>query len=165
METRPKLILDLSPTDKLIEIAGWTTLAILWLFTLIIYGNLPEIIPTHFDASGQTNDQGPKMTIMFLPVIVTLAFLGLTVLNQYPHIFNYPTNITSNNASRQYQNATSMIRILKLILPLVGCFIILMISLTVAGKAEGLRVLLLPLVLGLVLIPVTYFIVKAIKLK
>ncbi len=165
MEIRPKLKPELSAADKIFEISGWAALAILWVLTSFIYSNLPEIIPIHFDASGQANDHENKLAIMFLPVIVTLVFIGLTVLNQYPHIFNYPTKITPENAIRQYRNATSMIRFLKFILSIVGCLIILMISLTVAGKSGGISVWLQPLILGLILIPLSFFIVKAIRIK
>ena len=165
MKIRPKLKPELSTPDKILEISGWATLAFLWVFTLFIYSNLPEIIPIHFDASGQANVYENKLNIMFLPVIVTLVFIGLTVLNQYPHIFNYPTRITPENAIRQYRNATGMIRFLKFIIPIIGCLVILMITLTVADKSAGISVWLQPLILGLILIPMAYFTVKAFRIK
>jgi uncharacterized membrane protein len=63
METRPKLNLELEITDKLIDMAGWVGLVFLWGLTITVYSKLPDIIPTHFDLSGQPNAHGSKMAI------------------------------------------------------------------------------------------------------
>jgi uncharacterized membrane protein len=59
-----------------LEMAGWIGLASLWIITLFSYANLPEIIPVHFNLSGQVNDHGSKFVLFFLPVIRTLLLLG-----------------------------------------------------------------------------------------
>ncbi len=80
METRPKLNLELLTTDKLLEVVGWFSLVFLWVLTLTIYSILPEIIPVHFNLSGQPNDYGSKMSILFLPFNRNLADQFGTIL-------------------------------------------------------------------------------------
>lgn len=41
-------------------------------------------------------------------------YLFLTILNRYPHKFNYPFNITEQNAVAQYRIARLMVQTLKL---------------------------------------------------
>ena len=77
---------------------------------------MPATIPTHYNGAGQADGFGGKITILTLPLIATVLFVGMTFLNKYPHIFNYPTNITQDNVLRQYTNATRLIRYLKLII-------------------------------------------------
>jgi len=165
MSTRPTPEIQTSQFDKLIELLGWVCLILLWVITIISYARLPEIIPTHFNASGQADDEGSKMILFFLPVIATLIFVVLTVLNQYPHIFNYPVAITADNAQKQYNNAVRMIKVLKL--SIVATFSILVLLISTAGSSGNgsLGIWFLPVVLGMILIPLGYFIYKAVKEK
>ncbi|MBK9982143.1 MAG: DUF1648 domain-containing protein [Saprospiraceae bacterium] len=74
MQTRPYLKPELSTSDKMIEAAGWLCLVCLWIISLEGYDDLPEIIPTHFNASMEVNDYGSKMTMLVLPVILPSPF-------------------------------------------------------------------------------------------
>jgi uncharacterized membrane protein len=163
MEKRPFLKVELSTSDKMIELAGWFCLACLWIICLAAYDELPEIIPTHFNISMEVNDYGSKMTILFLPVIATLAFLGLTELNRHPHIFNFPVKITSENALYQYTNATRMLRCLKLIIAFVSGLAVLLIYQAASGKTEWMGSWLMMVVLGVIILPLIYFIIKALN--
>ena len=160
---RPKIKLIPTTADKLVDILGWIILLALWALTITNYSSLPDTIPTHFNAAGEADGFGSKVTILSLPVIATLLFIGLTVLNRYPHIFNYPTSITQDNALRQYTLATRMLRYLKLVLVLVFGGIELMTIQHATGKAAGLGVWFLPLTLVLVFIPLIYFVVKSVQ--
>src|SRR5690349_21517945 len=113
MNTRPRIKINLNRFDKRLEMAGLILLALMWGLAIINYLRSPETVPIHFDSSGNPNGYGSKLTLLFLPLIPTILYLGLTQLNKYPHVFNYMTQITAENAERQYTIATRMIRILK----------------------------------------------------
>ncbi|MEI6090122.1 MAG: DUF1648 domain-containing protein [bacterium] len=163
MGTRPRIKLELTNYDRLFETLGWSILLTLWIFTVTNYYNLPETIPTHFNGAGHIDSFGSKFTIFLLPIIGTILFIGMTLLNNFPHIFNYPTNITADNALEQYTNATKLIRYLKLILVVIFTIITYMIIRTTKGLSDGLGVWFLPLTLGLIFIPVIYYTIKSIK--
>ncbi len=165
MPQRPKVEITLTKRDRFIDKAGWICLAALWAMTIFAYGNLPETIPTHFGAGGEADDHGSKMTLFFLPVFGALSYIGLTVLNFYPHIFNYPTAITAENAQRQYTNATRMIRYMKFAIVFVMLLIVFMTYNAVITGSGRLGSSFLPLFIVAVLIPLVYFTVKAIKGK
>ncbi|MEJ7680836.1 MAG: DUF1648 domain-containing protein [Segetibacter sp.] len=165
METRPRIKIELSQTDKLIEFLGWLTLLLLVGLTLYSYSNLPDTIPIHFNGSGQVDNYGSKSTIISLPVIGTVLFIGLTMLNKYPHIFNYPVNITADNAFKQYTTATRIIRCLKFSIALIFTSIVFMTYTTATGKTSGLGTWFLPLTLGLIFIPQTFLLFKSFKAK
>ncbi len=164
METeRPKINLIPSTSDKIVEVLGWIILLVLWGWTITHYSSLPGTIPTHFNATGQADGFGSKATILSLPVIASLLFIGLTVLNRYPHIFNYPCPVTQDNALRLYTLATRMLRYLKLVLLLVFGGIEFMTIQNATGKEAGLGAWFLPLTLVLVFLPLIYFVVKSFK--
>lgn len=165
MSQRPKLHIPLTAPDKIIEVSGWICLAALWVMTLFAYGNLPEIIPTHFGAGGTVDDYGSKMTLFFLPVIGTLLFIGLTVLNNYPHIFNYPADITPENALSQYTNATRMIRMIKFSITFIALVTVYMIYNAVITGSGRLGSAFVPILVIVLVIPLAYFLIKAIRGK
>jgi uncharacterized membrane protein len=121
MNKRPRIKLQLNQTDKVLEIIGWISVFGIWALPLINYFDLPEIIPIHFNGAGKADRFGNKTHIFVLPIISTLLFIGLTILNKRPHVFNYPGQITKENAVHQYTYATRMMRVLKLVIVLWTC--------------------------------------------
>jgi len=162
-EQRPRIKLGWGVTDKFLETTGWVAILLIWIFVSINYTSMPATIPVHYNANGQADSFGKKSNILLLTAITTVFFVGLTVLNRFPHIFNYPTPINSQNARRQYTNATRMIRYLKLILVLIfGSIILLTIQYT-KGKSEGLGIWFLSLMSVLIYIPLFYFIARSLR--
>jgi hypothetical protein len=47
----------------------------------------------------------------------------LSILNKFPHIFNYPIKVTDENALQLYLKATRMLRVIKLIVVLLFSWI------------------------------------------
>lgn len=163
MEKRPRITLKLTTIDILLEIIGWSLLAFLWFLTLSEYSRLPQTIATHFNSSGKIDDYGNKDTIFLLPIITTVMFVGLTILNRFPHLFNYATEITEENAERQYKNATKLLRFLKLSIVLIFTFIAYRTQEIAKGNAVDLGKWFLPVAIALVQIPLFYFLIQSFK--
>lgn len=148
-------------TDKVIELIGWLLLLTIWVLTITSYSNLPDTIPMHYNAAGQIDGFGKKVQILTLPFVATVFFVGMIILNRFPHIFNYPTRINKDNALRQYTIMTRMTRYLKL----AFVFIFGLLTCKTIQNSDGLGRWFLPLTMGLLLIPMTYFIIKSLKAK
>lgn len=165
MENRPKVELELTSFDKTIEIAGWISFVALWLYVLTNYSGLPAQIPSHFNAMGKIDDYSSKSIIIILPIIGSIIFIGLTILNKFPHLFNFPVQLTESNIKQQYTLATRMLRILKLAILLIFGTIAYVTIQSVSTKSDGPGVILLPVILLSVFIPIGYFIFKMIKTR
>lgn len=163
MKTRPKIKLQLSPLDKTLETSGKCIIILLWIFTVIAFFKMPDTIPIHFNASGQADNYGNKVTIFILPIIVTLIFIGLTILNHYPYIFNYLTEITEANAAYQYSIATRIIRFFKLLIAIIFTIIVLVTFLTSMHIINGVGSWFLPLMIVVFFIPALYSIAISFK--
>jgi uncharacterized membrane protein len=159
MNERPKFKIQPTPTDKILEILGWASLLAIWVLILSSYANLPDIIPIHYNAAGQADSFGEKGNILTLPILATVLFIGLTILNKFPHVFNYPTKITADNAVGNYTNATRLIRYLKFIIVIIFGLIVW----KTIRNTNGLGAWFLPLTVGLIFIPMTYFVKKSFK--
>lgn len=112
---RPIIKLQLSLFDKIIEGIGFGLLIMLWLCVYVQYAGLPESIPIHFNFSGAADSFGHRSDIYSLPMLATALYILLTVVNNFPHYFNYLTPITPENAHRQYIIATRLLRYLKVL--------------------------------------------------
>jgi len=163
MEKRPGIKLKPTLGDIILELIGYLSLFTLWYLIAINYYKLPETIPAHYNAAGNADSFGGKETIFALPIIATILFIGMTILNRFPHIFNYPVKITEENAFRQYSNANRMLRYLKFIIVVIFGVITFKTIPNSAGTSDGLGEWFLPLILGFIFIPVIYYVVQAFR--
>lgn len=159
MKYRHKIKLKLTIVDKAIEVLGWLCLAGIWLGTIIYYPELPEQIPTHYSLAGEADRFNSKTYLLFLPMLASILAIGLTILNRFPHRFNYPAIITPHNAEVQYTNATRMIRFLKLSITLAFGLILFEMLPFIEGDINSLGTWSLPLIFIIILAPIVYFIV------
>ncbi|MCF8238392.1 MAG: DUF1648 domain-containing protein [Saprospiraceae bacterium] len=82
-----------------------------WLFSM--FDLLPETIPIHFNAAGEANGWGKKMTIWLLPLIAVFSVgMLLSVPSFNSKYINYPVAITTENRERQRQLMILFIRLL-----------------------------------------------------
>jgi len=165
MEDRPVIKIYATLTDKVLEAMAIILLALLWALLVFGYKNLPETIPIHFNGMGDPDGYGDKNTLFLLPVIGTCLYFILTVLNTKPHIFNYPVDITPENAEKQYRISVRMMRAIKVSVLLVFCTIEYGSYRVALGKQEGLGSYFIIFVLAVIFIPMLYFILKAFRDK
>ncbi|MCC5946437.1 MAG: DUF1648 domain-containing protein [Bernardetiaceae bacterium] len=165
MDNRPKIKLELTTIDKTLELLGWLAIIAIWVLAISNFAKLPDTIPIHYNSVGEADGFGDKTNILILPIIATILFVAMTILNKFPHVFNYPTEITRDNALSQYTNATRIIRYLKFLIVVSFAFIVFKTIQSANGEATELGVWFLPLFIGLIFIPLTYFILKSLKAK
>ena len=165
MEANPKLKLKLTILDYLIEILGLLLFSSTWIFIISIYNCLPDIIPIHYNAFGTADNFGKKWMILSLPIVSTVLFIGLTLLNYFPESFNYPTKINEDNALIQYTYATRLIRYLKLVIVFIFGILLYQTTRYPLNQNDGLGIWFLPLFLGLIFIPLIFYVLKSVKSK
>lgn len=163
--TRPGIKIEQTVADKTVEIIGWFALLTIWVLVISSYSNLPDTIPTHYNDVGKADGYGSKTNILILQLIATILFVGMTIINKFPYIFNYPAKITVENALRQYTSATRMLRYMKLILVMLFGLIVFKTIQGANGQSFGLGVWFLPMTIGLIFIPLIYFITKLFRTK
>jgi uncharacterized membrane protein len=150
---RPRLKIPLKPIDVWMELFSLFLLVTITGYAIISFDSLPDVIPTHFNGKGVPDAFGDK-TSLFSPIILlTLLFAGLTLLNRFPHLFNYMGKITKENALHQYTLATRMVRLLKLSVLLIFGFITYSQIQTATSNTSTLGGWVLPFVLITIFAP------------
>ncbi len=153
----------MSTGDRLLENLGWLIVLLMWIFLFLNYSKMPDTIPTHYDAAGNPDDFGSKLSFLFIPIMGSVLFVGLTILNGFPHIFNYPFKISEANKEKQYRLATRMIRMLKLSIVIVFSLLMNMVYRTAFLEQSKLNIWFMPLSLALIFIPIIVYFVQAYK--
>ena len=159
--SRPVIPLQLSVLDKFLEAASLVLLVYLIAMTLVIYYRLPEEIPVHFNAAGEVNRYGNKSTILIFAVIAPFLYVIFTVLNKYPHKFNYPVHITPGNALKQYIYVTRFLRAMKTSILFFFILLVHVIYKAVQSQNGALNPLLLPALMALIFIPIVIYFIYA----
>ena len=99
---RPVISLGLSPVLVAVELLAAIAILLAVLLIVQFWAVLPDRIPVHFGLEGLADAWGDKLTIWIVPAVAAIIFAVLTAVSRYPHTFNYPVPITSENARRQY---------------------------------------------------------------
>lgn len=110
---RPRLRLPLTSGEWLLEGVALLLLLALFAVTYHYLPLLPPTIPTHFNGAGQADATGPKASYPSVAYIGLAMFSVLTLLEGFPHIYNYAVPITEENAARQYRLARNLLRVMK----------------------------------------------------
>lgn len=111
---RPKLVVPVTRLER-----GLNGITLLILMGTIVYifmqwTYLPSHMPIHFNAKGEADGWGSRRVLLIIPAFSLLLYIGLAKLARYPHLYNYPIEITEQNAESQYVMARQLICWMKL---------------------------------------------------
>ena len=160
---KPRIKIELDISDWIIEIIGATFLVLMIWFPLYYFHELPDTIPIHFNASGEADGFSKKNTLWILPVIGLVMYIGMFFLNKFPHIFNYPKEITEENAERQYRIATKLIRTINMLIAVSFFYIGHRTIQTALNEQDGLGTFFLPIFLLTIFGTIGIYMYQALK--
>lgn len=106
---RPRIKVSNTNFDKFLITLSTIILILQWIYVVKAMYTLPNIIPTHFGFSGIPDSFGSKFTLLALPIILTIFYISFCLISKIPQFYNYPVEITKENAERQYKNSRTMI--------------------------------------------------------
>lgn len=161
---RPKLKLKITRLELILNGIGMTALIGSLIYLLTVWPTLPGEVPAHYNGVGEVDRWGSKWEMITLPMVGLLMLIGMTILERYPHLYNY-TNVTKENVRAQYLNGRMMVNVLKNVM--VGIFAYLnWKNVKIAlGYQDSLGLWFLPIFLVLCFGSIAYFIVKSFRLS
>lgn len=111
---RPELHIRWNKLDYVFEIITLIGVTVIWGITFWFdYADTYQLIPTHYDIQGNATSYDDGSSLFFNSIFVTASYLLLSWLAKYPHKFNYPSDITSENAYNAYKAGARLVRSLK----------------------------------------------------
>lgn len=164
MQKRPKLNLKITPLELILN--GVTLVLFIgsMVYLLFVWQSLPSEVPAHYNALGEVDRWGSKWEMLILPIIATVLWIGMTILEKYPHVYNY-INLTEDNVRNQYLNVRLMVNVLKNIITLVFVYLNWKDVQVALDNEHGLSVWFMPIFLTLLFVPIVYFIIRSVRIK
>jgi uncharacterized membrane protein len=162
---RPRLHVQPTPTDRVVETAALAGLGFLVVVTALYWPTIPDKIPTHFGLTGKVDAWGPKTTLLALAAIGAVMYAVLGIVSRFPHTFNYPVPITEQNAERQYRIALSAMRWIKMECVWMFAYLNWQTIQVALGRAKGLDIAFAPVALAAILVTCIILIVRSYRAR
>ncbi len=93
------------------------------LFLAAGWEQIPSEIPGHYNFAGEADSMTGKGSLILLLVLSWLMYLGISILEQFPQIWNTGVKITEQNQASVYRTLYHMVVCLKLSLVLIFSFL------------------------------------------
>lgn len=106
---RPARTYVTDPVTRAIRILALLVTAAIAGWLLLQYPALPQVVPTHFDASGTADAWGDKSNVLLLIAVFLALSVGIAWLSTKPRVFNYPMRVTPSNAQPVYREGERML--------------------------------------------------------
>lgn len=124
---------------------------------------LPERIPVHFGLAGNPNGWGGKSMLLLLVATTVAISVILTVAESYQRLINVPLNVDRDSPEVR-RLLRSMVIAMKAVITVSFVWIVDLTMRTAVGEANGLGRAFAPLFLGWMIAPITYYLVKLLRL-
>lgn len=108
MGKHPKIKVRAGKLEIVLNVLSILLIFAMLIYAFVIYAQLPDTIPTHYNVHGEADGWGSRASIFLLPIITILIFIPMYFLSRVPHVFNYTIKITEENAPRIYPIARLM---------------------------------------------------------
>jgi len=162
---RPIIRIKPNTIDLLAEFIGLAALLFMIFLPLYHFTALPSELPSHFNFKGEPNSTASRNIIWLLPAIGLVLYSGLSVLSRYPHMFNYPVQITEVNAKKVYTLGIALVRYLKVLIIVVFLYLETMIIHIGLGKASVIGKHSLPVFAGISIVIIAVMVIRIIRIK
>lgn len=145
-------------TDKIMETLAAILLVLVWGLAVIFYHKLPDIIPIHFNISGEADRWGGKVYLFIMAGIASLAMIGTGISSYFPtRMTNFPIRITENNMLPQLILVSHYLRILNLLLGILFIVILCSMSESLFPMFHGLFNVLAGIVVILIMLSILIY--------
>lgn len=102
--------------QKVSEVLSVLTIIFLFGYLILNWSEIPDKIPSHYNALGEVDRWSSKGSILILPIIGGFLYLVITLLSFMPYAWNIPIKANENNYIKVYENTRSIICYTKLIM-------------------------------------------------
>jgi uncharacterized membrane protein len=162
---RPDIKPAWSLAEKLLQTVCLLLLVTSVALLIASWGSLPLSVPAHFNAAGVPDDYGSKSRLLVAPIVTVGLYMMITVFERFPRIFNFPFEITEQNAMYEYKTGREMLVCMKT--EVVGIFTYMIWAQieTARNIWQGLGSWFLPVTLALIAATMAYYIIRMVRHK
>ncbi len=125
------------------------------IYLAVVWGDIPSEISGHYNAFGQIDKYSGKGSLIPLLLVVWIIYLGMSVIEKFPQVWNTGIAVTAENKNRIYRILKDMLKTMKFLVVAVFTYLIFN-SIFVLPLSPWF----LPVSLVLIFGSLTFFIIK-----
>jgi uncharacterized membrane protein len=129
-------------------------------YLIIAWNRIPDKIPGHYNLAGEIDRFGSKKELLVTPIVGWILYIGMTLIESFPQIWNTGVTVTEENRERVFRVIKNMISTLKLIISLD--FVTLTVN---SSLLRPLPVWLTPVFILLIFGTLIIFVIRLIKVS
>lgn len=143
---------------KTMNILGWLSLGITFVYIMFQWKSLPDQIPVHYDFYGEADRYGGKASILIMPIVMGIIFLILILVERYPNVWNVPVEVREETKERIYDSMEAVIVTLR-------CMLMMSALYTTICESEGIPLsawylpIFLTAMLSLIIVDIIYIVI------
>jgi len=152
--------------DKIVEVAAIA--ALLWAFCPLFFYNSVDnntLVPVHYNLSGEVDGWSDRTSLWVLPSIALLFYVGLSMLQRCPYMYNYPCEVTKENADHLYRMGVQLVRHVKVLFILIFAHINNASYAIAIGKSVGLNLAINISLLAAIFLTLIIYVIKMLRYK
>lgn len=109
--------------DIIISIISILSLVGTAIFLIVSWNKIPSIIPGHYNSAGDIDRLTNKHSLIFLLVTGWILYIGMSLVEKFPNIWNIGVSVTEENKEKVYRILKNMIGNIKLLVALVFSYL------------------------------------------
>lgn len=143
------------PIYKVINVITIIIMLAIIIYLIIKWNEIPNQIPKHYNALGKPDAWAGRGSILILPILGVILYTAITVLEQFPTIWNTGVEVTEKNQYRVLTVLKGLIVMTKFSV-IIGFSYITFCEI----KSENLGSWFLLAFLSLIFVPIFYYLRK-----
>ena len=147
-------------SDRILELVAAAMAVVMLVLTGVLYSKAPDIVPTHFNFSGEVDGWEGKGFYWILAAIMLVGMIICASAAYNRKLVNLPIRLKPEVFYRQIGLIGRMCRIMTIVLGIIWLAVLLAMSASFIGMSESVGVALIPLSVMLMLGVVFFYTLK-----
>ena len=147
-------------SDRILELVAAAMAVVMLVLTGVLYSKAPDIVPTHFNFSGEVDGWEGKGFYWILAAIMLVGMIICASAAYNRKLVNLPIRLKPEVFYRQIGLISRMCRIMTIVLSFIWLAVLLAMSASFIGVSESVAVSLIPLSVMLMLGVVFFYTLK-----
>lgn len=147
-------------SDRILELVAAAMAVVMLVLTGVLYSKAPDIVPTHFNFSGEVDGWEGKGFYWILAAIMLVGMIICASAAYNRKLVNLPIRLKPEVFYRQIGLISRMCRIMTITFGLIWLAVLLAMSASFIGMPEDVSVALIPLSVMLMLGVVLFYTLK-----
>lgn len=80
-----------------------------FVYLFMTWNQIPDQVPGHYNGAGEITRWGSKYELFIVPIISLIIYLGISLIEKFPEVWNTGVKVTEKNREQVYKELKNMI--------------------------------------------------------